>query len=86
MGPFAFCTPIGCQHGAYSHPYSERVTRITTPFEQFMHDLLTWLDSAWFVWIAMGLSIVLVVGIVRFSKAKARARARVPQYRRQRES
>ncbi|MCU1439789.1 MAG: hypothetical protein JWP85_786 [Rhodoglobus sp.] len=51
-----------------------------------MDDLLTWLDSAWFVWIAMVLSIVLVVVIVRISKARARARARVPQYRRQRES
>jgi uncharacterized membrane protein len=86
MGPFAFCTPVGCQRRNRSDPYSERVTRITTPFDQFMHDLLTWLDSAWFVWIALALSIVLVVVTVRISKARARARARVPQYRRQRES
>lgn len=51
-----------------------------------MHDLLTWLDSAWFVWIAIVLSIAFVVVIVTLSKARARVRARIPQYRRQRES
>jgi hypothetical protein len=65
-------------------PYGERVTRITTPFDQFIADLLTWLDSAWFVWIALALSIALVVATVTISKARARAKARVPQYRRQR--
>jgi heme exporter protein D len=62
------------------------VTRITTPLDQFIADLLTWIDSAWFVWIAMALSIVLVIVTVTISKARARARARVPQYRRQGQS
>ena len=51
-----------------------------------MDDLFTWLDSAWFVWIAMALSIAAVVAIVSISKARGRARDRVPHYRRQRES
>ena len=56
---------------------------ITTQFDQFMHDLMTWLDSAWYVWAAMGFALALVIAIVVISKARARSRRRVPQYRRQ---
>jgi len=47
-----------------------------------MDDLSVWIDSAWFVWIALAATIVLVVAIVTVTKVRARARARVPQYRR----
>ncbi len=59
------------------------MARMLTPFDSFMRDLAVWIDSAWFVWIALAATIVLVVVIVTVSKARARARARVPQYRRQ---
>ena len=67
-------------------PYRYPVPHLTTPLDLFMDDLFTWLDSAWFVWIAMALSIAAVVAIVSISKARGRARDRVPHYRRQRES
>ena len=47
-----------------------------------MDELTAWLDSAWFVWIALAAAVVIVVVAVVVSKARARARARVPQYRR----
>lgn len=59
------------------------LTVITTEFDQFMHDLMTWLDSAWYVWAALGLALALVIAVVVISKARARTRRRVPQYRRQ---
>ncbi len=65
------------------HQYGEQVSRITTPFDRFMDDLLTWLDSAWYVWVAIAVTIAIIVAVVVISKARARARARVPQYRRQ---
>ena len=65
------------------HEYGERVTRITTPFDSFMNDLTTWLDSAWYLWVAMAATIAIIVAVVVISKRRALARARVPQYRRQ---
>lgn len=58
-------------------------TVITTEFDQFMHDLMSWLDTAWYVWVAMALMVVLFVAVVIISKVRARTRRRVPQYRRQ---
>lgn len=58
------------------------ITRITTPLDAFVRDLMAWLDGAWFVWASMAAAIALVVVIVVVSKV--RARARVPQYRRSR--
>jgi hypothetical protein len=48
-----------------------------------MRDLGIWLDSAWYLWIAVALTVALVATVVVVSKVRARARARVPQYRRQ---
>lgn len=62
------------------HQYGERVT---TPFDHFMHDFMTWLDAAWYVWVLMLAAVALIVTAVVISKRRARARARVPQYRRQ---
>ena len=58
------------------------MARITTPFDSFIDDLSVWLDSAWFVWIALAAAIVAVVVIVSITKVRARAKARIPQYRR----
>jgi heme exporter protein D len=58
------------------------VARITTPFDSFIDDLSAWIDSAWFVWIALAVAIVAVVVIVSITKVRARARERIPQYRR----
>ncbi|MDZ4046500.1 MAG: hypothetical protein U1E32_12090 [Rhodoglobus sp.] len=54
-----------------------------TPFDGFMRELSLWLDSAWYVWVALVLFAAVVVAVVVVSKVRARARARVPQYRRQ---
>ena len=58
------------------------MARITTPFDSFVADLSVWIDSAWFVWIALAITVALVVVIVAVTKVRARARDRVPQYRR----
>lgn len=58
------------------------MARVPTPFDEFIAQLLEWLDGAWFVWASLGIAIALVVVIVTISKLRARARARVPQYRR----
>jgi heme exporter protein D len=54
-----------------------------TPFDSFMRDASAWLDSAWYVWVALAFFVALIVTVVVVSKMRARARARVPQYRRQ---
>ena len=59
------------------------MTRIATPFDLFLRDFLAWVDSAWFVWIALAVAIALVVVIVSITKVRARSRSRLPQYRRQ---
>ena len=58
------------------------MARITTPFDSFVADLSTWIDSAWFVWVALAVAIAVVVVAVSVTKMRARARARIPQYRR----
>ncbi len=42
-----------------------------------------WLDTAWYLWVAMVVIFAVVVAVVVLSKVRARARERVPQYRRQ---
>lgn len=66
-----------------TYRYGDHVSRITTPFDRFMNDFMTWLDTAWYVWVALILAVALAVAVVVISKSRARARARVPQYRRQ---
>ena len=58
------------------------MARNATPFDSFIDDLSAWIDSAWFVWVALAGTIVVIVTIVIITKVRARARARVPQYRR----
>ena len=58
------------------------MSRTTTPFDSFIDDLSGWIDSAWFVWVALAIAVAVVVVIVAVTKVRARAKARVPQYRR----
>ena len=67
---------------ASGRQYCGRVTRIATPFDQFMAELNAWLDGAWYMWIVALLVVAGVVAIVAMSKVRARARAHAPQYRR----
>jgi len=62
--------------------YCGRVTRIATPFDQFMAEFTVWLDGAWYLWIVALLAVAGVVAIVAASKMRARVRAQAPQYRR----
>ena len=63
----------------HSRQYGDRVT----PFDHFMSDFKSWLDGAWYVWVALVGTVAALVAVVAVSKSRARARARVPQYRRQ---
>lgn len=67
-------------------PYGERVARYTTPWDSFVRDLSSFIDGAWFVWIALAAAIAIVVVTVVITKARAKARSRIPQYRRQADS
>jgi threonine/homoserine/homoserine lactone efflux protein len=56
---------------------------VTTPFDHFMKAFTSWLETAWYLWVAMVVIFVVIVAVVVLSKVRARARQRVPQYRRQ---
>jgi heme exporter protein D len=58
------------------------VTRIITPFDTFVIELVAWINSAWFVWVALALTVAAVVAGVIIARVRARARDRIPQYRR----
>jgi hypothetical protein len=58
------------------------VTRIT-PFDNFLYDLLAWLDTAWYVWIVAAALIAIVIASVAVSRVVERRRRRIPKYRRQ---
>ena len=53
-----------------------------TPFDSFLRDATTWANSMWGMWIILAVLVVGAVTIVLVAKAKARARDRVPHYRR----
>ncbi len=54
-----------------------------TPFDSFMRDFTVWMNSMWGMWIMLAVLVVGAVTIALVAKAKARARDRVPHYRRQ---
>jgi heme exporter protein D len=58
------------------------MTRVPTPLDGFLSEVFAWLDGAWFVWASLAAMVALVVVVVVVTKLRARARARVPQYRR----
>ncbi|MGV8850938.1 MAG: hypothetical protein ACOH1M_00040 [Rhodoglobus sp.] len=60
------------------------MTRITTPLDAFMSDMFLWLDTAWYLWIALGLVVVVVVVSVVVAKLRSRGYERVPHYFRRR--
>ncbi|WP_010205173.1 hypothetical protein [Salinibacterium sp. PAMC 21357] len=56
------------------------MTRITTPLDAFMSDMLLWLDTAWYLWVALGIVAVVVVVSVVVAKMRSRGYERVPHY------
>ncbi|MEV8254963.1 hypothetical protein AB0O95_13470 [Rhodoglobus sp. NPDC076762] len=56
------------------------MTRITTPFDAFMSDMLLWLETAWYLWVALGIVVVVVVVSVAVAKMRSRGYERVPHY------
>lgn len=63
--------------------YGGSVTRITTPLDAFMSDMLVWLDGAWYLWVALGIVVLVVVVSVVVAKMRSRGYERVPHYFRQ---
>ncbi|QYH36469.1 hypothetical protein [Salinibacterium sp. M195] len=59
------------------------MTRITTPLDAFMSDMLLWLDTAWYLWVALGVVAVVVIVSVVVAKLRSRGYERVPHYFRQ---
>ena len=63
--------------------YGERVRpRIATPLDHYFVVFTHWVEQLWFVWAAIGAVVVIIVIIVAISRARTRAHARVPHYRR----
>ncbi|MEL0627884.1 hypothetical protein [Salinibacterium amurskyense] len=56
------------------------MTRITTPLDAFMSDMLLWLETAWYLWVALGIVVVVVVVSVVVAKMRSRGYERVPHY------
>ena len=63
-----------------SERYSGPVTRIATPLDAFMSDMLVWLDAAWYLWVALGIVVVVVSVSVVVAKMRNRDYERVPHY------
>lgn len=53
------------------------------PVDQFMLDASLWAQSMTAVWIAMALAVVVAITFAVMARRTQRARARIPQYRRQ---
>ncbi|MBH0055275.1 MULTISPECIES: hypothetical protein [unclassified Salinibacterium] len=56
------------------------MTRITTPLDAFMSDMLIWLETAWYLWVALGIVVIVVVVSVVVAKMRNRGYERVPHY------
>ena len=48
-----------------------------------MSDLLVWLETAWYLWVALGVVVLVVVVSVVVAKVRSRGYERVPHYFRQ---
>lgn len=66
-----------------SERYGGAVTRITTPLDAFMSGMLVWLETAWYLWVALGIVVLVVVVSVVVAKMRSRGYERVPHYFRQ---
>ena len=79
------CLPLWGADSGSSERYCGFVTRITTPFDAFMSDMLLWLETAWYLWVALGIVVLVVVVVVSVVVARMRSRGyeRVPHYFRQ---
>jgi hypothetical protein len=58
------------------------VTRITTPFDNFMTDLAALWDEFWVLGVITVGAVVTVAIIALVTRSRSRARFREPQYRR----
>jgi hypothetical protein len=52
--------------------------------DHYVAGFTAWLQNEWYLWIALGLAVVVVISAVAISKARTKAHARVPHYRRHR--
>ena len=59
------------------------MTRISTPLDAFMSDMLVWLETAWYLWVALGIVVLVVVVSVVVANMRSRDYERVPHYFRQ---
>ena len=63
--------------------YGGRVRpRIATPLDHYASAFALWFQGMWPAWVAIGACIALIVVIVVIRRARIRAHARVPHYRR----
>lgn len=63
--------------------YGGRVRpRIATPLDHFANAAALWFQGMWMAWLAVAACIMLIVVIIAIRRARDRAHARVPHYRR----
>lgn len=55
---------------------------IATPLDHFVGALTLWMQGMWLAWLAVAACVLLAVALIVISKARTRAHARVPHYRR----
>ncbi|WP_141989489.1 hypothetical protein [Rhodoglobus vestalii] len=59
------------------------MARIPTPFDTFMTDMLVWLDTAWYLWVALAIVVGVVIVSIVVARMRNRGYERVPHYYRQ---
>jgi len=45
-----------------------------------MSDVLVWIESAWYLWVALGIVVAVVIASVVVAKVRRRGYERVPHY------
>jgi heme exporter protein D len=48
-----------------------------------MSDMLVWLDTAWYLWVALGIVVAVVVVSIMVARMRNQSYERVPHYHRQ---
>ena len=63
--------------------YDERVRpRIATPLDHYVAVFTLWMEGMWLAWLAFAVLVLLIIALIVISKARTKAHARVPHYRR----
>ena len=57
--------------------------RTATPLDHFAAGFAVWFEGMWFAWVGIAACIVVIVAIVLIRRARIRAHARVPHYKRE---